>query len=177
MSDERDFAEKIDPAKSPLDQVFESYERDPQQPGVPQAMNYPHPYQGHAPAPQNTSSALDGGGANILAAVAHIPFCLIGVITSIIILIAVKDNKLARFYAFQSLMLHGALIVGYIAALAVMLAGGAWNLPGLSMAGAVLYIVTVLGVLGLFLVSIVMGLLGKIFKIPPIGWWADKWSD
>lgn len=176
MNDERDFAEKTDPPRSPLDQVFDEYDRGPQQPGVIQGANYPHPYQGHPPTPHNGPSDL-GIVANFLAAGAHVPFCLIGVIVSIIILVAIKDNKLARFYAIQSLLLHGTFIVSYIAAFLVMLAGGAADLPVLSMVGAVLYIVIVFGALGLFLVSIVMALLGKIFKIPPIGWWADKWSN
>ena len=161
--------------KSPLDQVFESYESETQPPDVPQAVDYPHPYHGHAPASQNNSSDL-GVAANILAAVAHIPFCLIGLITSIIILIAIKDNKLARFYAFQSLLLHGTLIIGYIVSLAVIMTAAGTNSSELSTLGAVLYITTILIVMILFLVSIVMGLIGKIFKIPLIGKLADKWS-
>jgi uncharacterized membrane protein len=163
----------MDFPKSPLDQVPESYEREPLT--VPNAENYPHPYQGHMPPPQNNPSDL-GYAANILAALAHVPFCFIGLIMSIVILVAVRNSKLARFYAIQSLLLHGTLIVGYIVSIVVMIAGGSVDSPALSIVGTVLYITIIFGVIGSFLVSIVMSLLGKKLKIPLLGHLADRWS-
>src|SRR5437899_3554083 len=59
-------------------------------------------------------SAL-GLDPNIAALLAYLPICAINIIMSIIIIVTDKTNKLARFHAFQSLLLVGACIVVWIA--------------------------------------------------------------
>ena len=55
-------------------------------------------------------SAL-GLDANVAALLAYLPICAVNLIMSIIIIATDKTNKLARFHAFQSLLLLGACIV------------------------------------------------------------------
>ena len=66
----------------------------------------------------NTPSAL-GLDPNVAAGLAYIPICAVGLIMSIIIIVTDKTNKLARFHAFQSLLLAATWIVLYIAVVVV----------------------------------------------------------
>ncbi len=67
----------------------------------------------HMENPSDGKSAL-GLDPNVAAGLAYIPVCAVNLIMSIIIIATDKTNKLARFHAFQSLLLLGAAIVGYI---------------------------------------------------------------
>lgn len=121
-------------------------------------------------------SAL-GLDANVAGLLANIPICLIGLVISIIILVTDKTNKLARFYAFQSLLLHGLLIASYIVGVVVIMVGASADIAILAMLGALIYILGFFGVIILFIISCIMAFQGKIFKIPVIGGMADSWSN
>ena len=58
-------------------------------------------------------SAL-GLDPNVAAGLAYLPICGINLIMSIIILVTDKTNKLARFHAFQSLLLMAVPILSGI---------------------------------------------------------------
>jgi uncharacterized membrane protein len=121
-------------------------------------------------------SAL-GLDVNVAAGLANIPFiCLIGVIFSIIILVTDKTNKLARFHAFQSILLHALAVVLYVIGICIALAGMAANSGLIAMLGILIY----LGIFVVFVVLVVcmiMAFQGKMFKIPVIGGMADNWSN
>ncbi|MBK6748902.1 MAG: hypothetical protein IPG67_02525 [Acidobacteria bacterium] len=89
---------------------------------------------------QNTDgkSAL-GLDANVAAGLAYLPICGVNLIMSIIILVTDKSNKLARFSAFQSLLLIGVLIVGYVAGIAIVGVGAAADFGLLAILGALVH--------------------------------------
>ena len=62
---------------------------------------------------------------NVAAGLAYLPICFVNLIMSIIIIVTDKTNKFACFAAFQSLLLVGVLIVGYVLTMIVAVAGTA----------------------------------------------------
>ncbi len=127
---------------------------------------------------QNTDgkSAL-GLDANVAAGLAYLPICGVNLIMSIIILVTDKSNKLARFSAFQSLLLIGVLIVGYVAGIAIVGVGAAADFGLLAILGALVYIGTFLIWIVASIICCIQGFMGKIFKLPIIGGMADNWSN
>ncbi|MBK7933874.1 MAG: hypothetical protein KA956_04725 [Pyrinomonadaceae bacterium] len=127
---------------------------------------------------QNTDgkSAL-GLDANVAAGLAYLPICGVNLIMSIIILVTDKSNKLARFSAFQSLLLIGVLIVGYVAGIAIVGVGAAADFGLLAILGALVYIGTFLIWIVATIICCIQGFMGKIFKLPIIGGMADNWSN
>jgi uncharacterized membrane protein len=121
-------------------------------------------------------SAL-GLDANVAALLANIPICAIGLIFSIIILVTDKTNKLPRFYAFQSLLIHAAFIVLYIITVCVITFGAAANSSILTLLGSLLWFVVIIGFLIVFIICCVKAFQGSIFKLPVIGDMADGWSN
>src|SRR5436190_23537329 len=59
----------------------------------------------------NSGKSALGLDANVAAGLAYIPICAVNLIMSIIIIVTDKTNKLARFHAFQSLLITAACIV------------------------------------------------------------------
>lgn len=127
---------------------------------------------------QNTDgkSAL-GLDANVAAGLAYLPICAVNLIMSIIIIVTDKSNKLARFSAFQSLLLVGFLIVGYVVGIAVIGIGAAANIGILAMLGFLIYLAAFLIFLVATIICCIQGFMGKVFKIPVIGNMADNWSN
>lgn len=121
-------------------------------------------------------SAL-GLDPNVAAGLAYIPICAVGLIMSIIILVTDKTNKLARFHAFQSLLLMALSIVLYIAATVVVGIGAAADSGAIALLGSLLYFFVVLGILGAVIFCCIKAFMGQVFKLPVIGDMADKWSN
>lgn len=121
-------------------------------------------------------SAL-GLDSNVAALLANIPICAIGLIVSIIILVTDKTNKLPRFYAFQSLLLHGLFIVLYIVAIVVVSAAAASGSGALTLLGSLLWFGVIIGFLIVFIICCIKAFQGSIFKLPVVGDMADKWSN
>ncbi len=126
-------------------------------------------------------SAL-GLDANVVAGLCYVAnlVCYLGLVLAIITIVTDKVNKLARFHAFQSLLLFGAGLVicipGYIIAgiLFVM------NSTITSLLGGLLWLVIALVGLGLLVfgvISAIKAFQGEIYKIPFIGDLADKYSN
>ena len=119
--------------------------------------------------------------ANLVALLCYLAnfVCYLGLILSIITVIQDKDNKLARFHAFQSIFLTVMLIVLVPVWMIVGFIGGmvdsALGVPILSL--LLLLIVGVIG-LGLFVFMIlaaIKGFGGEMYKIPVIGNLAEKY--
>lgn len=125
-------------------------------------------------------SAL-GLDPNVAAGLAYIPICAVNLIFSIIIIATDKTNKLARFHAFQSLLLMGAAIVGYIGVwvitMIIVVLANAINIPGLAFLGVLLLIVYCLAILAALVMACVKAFTGQIYKLPVIGNMADNWSN
>jgi len=121
-----------------------------------------------------TALGLD---TNVGALLCYLPVCAISLIYSIIVIVTEKDNKTMRFHAFQSLLLTAVYIVALIA---VMFVGGAIvAITGSGILGSLVTLVYI-GVILVFLVAMVMGMVkgyqGQPFKLPVVGDMAEKWS-
>ena len=122
-----------------------------------------------------------GLDSNIAAGLAYLPIFGVHLIMSIIIIATEKNDKLSRFHAFQSLLLLGAAIVGYIGVwivMAVIMVGAsAMNMPALSFLGFLVLGVFVLALLGSIVMCLIKAFGGQIYKLPVIGNMADNWSN
>ncbi|MEQ1644015.1 MAG: hypothetical protein ABL959_11270 [Pyrinomonadaceae bacterium] len=126
---------------------------------------------------ENSGKSALGLDTNVAAGLAYLPICAVNLVMSIIIIATDKTNKLARFAAFQSLMLIGLMIVGYVLTMIVAVAGAAAESMVLSLFSLVIWIVAIIGPLVLSVIGCIMGFMGKQFKIPVIGNMADNWSN
>jgi uncharacterized membrane protein len=125
----------------------------------------------------NSGKSALGLDANVAAGLAYIPVCAVGLIMSIIILVTDKTNKLARFHAFQSLLLMGVSVVLYVLVMIVGFAAAAANSGAIAMLAGLLYVVVLLAILAALIFSCIKAFMGQIFKLPVIGDMADNWSN
>ena len=113
-------------------------------------------------------------GAMLCYLANFIPCCLpLGLVYSIIVIVQDKTNKLARFHAFQSVILS---IVGVIMGVVINVIfrvdmgiltwglGGIFGLVSLVVLIAIIY-------------CAIKAFQGEIFKLPVIGDMAEKWSN
>ena len=128
---------------------------------------------------ENSGKSALGLDANVAAGLAYLPICGVNLIMSIIIIATDKTNKLARFHAFQSLLLIAAnlviLIPGYlIAGILMAMNSSVTTILG----GLIMLVVAVIGLaLFVFLViSAIKAFQGQIYKVPVVGNFADKFS-
>jgi uncharacterized membrane protein len=126
---------------------------------------------------ENSGKSALGLDPNVAAGLAYIPICLVGIVMSIIIIATDKTNKLARFHAFQSLLLAGAYIVLYLVVLAIVGITAAMDSGILTMFASLLWFVVIIGFLVAVIFCCVKAFQGQIFKLPVIGEMADKWSN
>ncbi len=114
-----------------------------------------------------------GVAPNVGGLLCNVP-CCIGLIFSIVAVIVEKENRFVRFYAFQSLLFHGAaFVVGF----GLQVAGIAASM----VMGPLGHLIGLLGMpLGLVLLGVQILLMVKAngneeFKLPVIGDMASKW--
>jgi len=125
----------------------------------------------------NGKTAL-GLDTNLGAMLCYLPICGISLIYSIIVLVTDKTNKLVRFHAFQSLLLTAAYVVAIVV---VAVVGGilvsVTNSGILGSLVGLLYFAVIIAFLGLMIFGCIKAYQGNMFKIPVIGYMADKWSN
>lgn len=131
--------------------------------------------------------------ANIVALLCYLgnAICYLGLILSIITVITDKKNKLARFHAWQSILLTAIPLVLVVVLFVVLFIGGligaiidsAIGFPIvtliISLVSIVLYIVVIIGSILVFvgmILGAIKGASGELFKFPIIGKMADKYS-
>lgn len=116
--------------------------------------------------------------ANLVALLCYIGnlVCALGLILSIIVIIQDKDNKLARFHAFQSILLS---VLGIVIMVGLQIFAGifaALDLGIITLLIVPIYLIVAL----LFLIAVIFaaikGFQGQIAKLPIIGNLADGWS-
>lgn len=125
----------------------------------------------------NGKTAL-GLEANVGAMLCYLPVCAISLIYSIIVLVTDKTNKTVRFHALQSLLLTAVYIVGIFAV--ALVGGGIVAVTGSGILGllvTLLYIVVIVGFLGLMIFGCIKAYQNSSYKLPVIGDLADKWSN
>ena len=125
----------------------------------------------------NSGKSALGLDANVAAGLAYLPTCGISLLMSIIIIATDKTNKLARFSAFQSLLLLATAIVGYVIGIGIAMVGAAANLGIIAVLGFVIYIAVFFGVVIAIIICCIQAFMGKQFKLPIIGNMADNWSN
>lgn len=121
--------------------------------------------------------------ANIVALLCYLLnfVCYLGLVLSIITIIQDKSNKLARFHAWQSILLLATPLVLSILYLILTFVGiaidAALGIPIfsilMSLLGLVLGLVGLLALVGMIIAAI-KALNGEIYKLPLIGNMAEK---
>ena len=125
-----------------------------------------------SPTPGKTQLGLE---PNIAGALCYAPCCL-GLVFSLVAIIVEKQNRFLKFHAFQSLLLHGGVIVLSIGLTVVTIALGAMSgVLGLLMLPVRLLIG--LGVLGLLIFLMIKANANEQFSLPVIGDLAKNWSS
>lgn len=115
-----------------------------------------------------------GMAPNIGGLLCYVP-CCIGLIFSIVVAIVEKQSRFLRFHAFQSLLLHAAAIVLWIAfvaaqAVAAMIAGP------LALLVWVVELLVSLALLGLVIFMMVKAYNNEEQPLPLIGDMAKQWA-
>jgi len=125
---------------------------------------------------QKSAIGLDG---NVAALIGY----PVGIVALILIFIE-KENKFVRFHAIQSVLwavfctigLIVVMIVGVILGIVVSMISNSlgtvvWGLTGL------LYLVLFLGWIGGMIMGAIKAYGGNMFKLPVVGNFAEKWSN
>ncbi|HUL76618.1 MAG TPA: DUF4870 domain-containing protein [Vicinamibacteria bacterium] len=111
---------------------------------------------------------------NIAGLLCYVP-CCVGLVFSVVAAIVEKQSRFVRFHAFQSLLLHGAFIVLWIAVMGVHVG---LTLVGLGVVGLLLHLVSWVVGIALFALTILLMIKansGEEFELPVIGPMARQW--
>lgn len=135
---------------------------------------------------QNHGKSVFDMDANLVALLCYIAnfVCYLGLVLSIITLIQDKTNKLARFHAWQSILLLITplvlLVLLVIFAFVGVVIDSAIGIPIFSIISMLLYFLLIIfglaGFVGMIIAAI-KAYNGEIFKLPIIGGLADKYSN
>jgi uncharacterized membrane protein len=115
-----------------------------------------------------TSTSMD---PNVAAGLSYI----LGWVTGLIFFVIEKQNRFVRFNAMQSIVLYGAVTILYIV-LTILSSFLSFVVPLLGCLFSILFLVLGLGSLVLWIVCLINAFQGKLFKIPVIGDYAERWS-
>ncbi|HSB60651.1 MAG TPA: DUF4870 domain-containing protein [Vicinamibacteria bacterium] len=124
-----------------------------------------------APGPTNLGVAPNVGGL-----LCYVP-CCIGLVFSLVAVIAEKQSRFLRFHAFQSLLVHAALIVIGLGLMFVGIVLAVANLGIISLLLHLVQVVVGLGALGLFIFLMIKANGGEEFTLPVVGEMARKWAQ
>ena len=135
---------------------------------------------------QNHGKSVFDLDANIVAMLCYLAnlVCYMGLVLSIITLIQDKTNKLARFHAWQSILLLITPIIFIVVWIVCFFAGiivdAMIGVPIFSMLLMLVYVVLWLASLAVLIgviISAIKAYQGEIFKLPIIGNLADRFSN
>lgn len=130
-----------------------------------------------------TALGLDANIGALLCYLANIIPCIVplGLVYSIIVIVQDKTNKLARFHAFQSLLLSAAaLVIGiplYIIFFVGFIIDAQTGVPIITMLMFLVLMVFGMAIFVLTILAAIKGFQGQIYKIPVIGNIADRYSN
>ena len=126
-----------------------------------------------SPTPGQTNLGM---APNVGGLLCYMP-CCIGLIFSIVAAIVEKQSRFLRFHAFQSLLLHAALIVLSIGLSIVAILIGMAGIPFMGLLFMLIRIVIGLGLLGLLIFMMIKANGNEEFQLPLIGEMASKWAQ
>jgi uncharacterized membrane protein len=138
-------------------------------------------YQARPAKGGKMASTTPGGGQsdlgmapNVGGLLCYVP-CCIGLVFSVVAAIVEKRNRFVRFHAFQSLLLHGAMIVLWIALMGVQIALGVVGLGAVGLLMHLLAWVVGVALLGLTIFLMIKANAGEELELPVIGPLARQW--
>ena len=111
---------------------------------------------------------------NIAGLLCYVP-CCIGLVFSVVAAIVEKQSRFVRFHAFQSLLLHGAVIVLWIGITAVQVGLSFVGLGAVSLLIQLLSWVVGIALLGLTIFLMIKANGGEELELPVIGRLAKGW--
>jgi uncharacterized membrane protein len=127
------------------------------------------------------TSTPSGGGQtslgmapNVAGLLCYVP-CCIGLVFSIVAVIAEKSNKFVRFHAFQSLLLHGVAIVLGVGLNFLQIALAAVNLGAVGLLLSLVGMVVGVAFLAMTVFMMIKANGGEEFELPVIGPMARQW--
>jgi len=123
------------------------------------------------PGGANTNLGLEPKIAGLLC---YVP-CCIGLVFSVVAAIVEKQSRFVRFHAFQSLLVHGAFVVLWVA---IVAAQAVLAMVGLGIVSFLIQLV--MGVAGLALLALAIFMMikanaGEEFELPVVGPMARGW--
>ena len=102
-------------------------------------------------------------------------------VTSILVLVTEKQNRLVRFHAFQSLFLGlGAfaltIVLSVVVGVLMLIAGAISPYLGIvvSLASLLVWMVLAFAILGLWIMCVVKAYRGEMYKAPIVGKFAER---
>ncbi len=116
-----------------------------------------------------------GMAPNVAGLLCYVP-CCIGLIFSIVVAIAEKKNRSVRFHAFQSLLLHAAVIVLSIGLNLAQVALAVIDLGAVGLLLSLVGMVVGVAFLGMMIFMMIKANGGEEFELPVIGPMAKGWA-
>jgi uncharacterized membrane protein len=123
------------------------------------------------PGGAKTNLGLEPKIAGLLC---YVP-CCVGLVFSVVAAIVEKQSRFVRFHAFQSLLLHGAFIVVWVAIWVVHAALAMVGLGAVSLLIQLVSWVIGLALLALVILMMIKANAGEEFELPVIGPLARQW--
>ena len=111
---------------------------------------------------------------NIAGLLCYVP-CCIGLVFSVVAAIVEKQSRFVRFHAFQSLLVHAAFIVLWIAITGVQIGLSIVGLGAVSLLVQLLSWVVGIALLGLTIFLMIKANAGEEFELPVVGPMARQW--
>ena len=131
---------------------------------------------------ERMATSTPGGGKtslgmapNVAGLLCYVP-CCIGLIFSIVVAIAEKKNRSVRFHAFQSLLLHAAVIVLSIGLNLAQVALAVIDLGAVGLLLSLVGMVVGVAFLGMMIFMMIKANGGEEFELPVIGPMAKGWA-
>jgi len=116
-----------------------------------------------------------GMAPNVAGLLCYVP-CCIGLIFSIVVAIAEKKNRSVRFHAFQSLLLHAAVIVLSIGLNLAQVALAVIDLGAVGLLLSLVGMVVGVAFLGVMIFMMIKANGGEELELPVIGPMAKGWA-
>ena len=126
------------------------------------------------PTPGGTGQTNLGMAPNVAGLLCYVP-CCIGLIFSVVAAIVEKKSRFVRFHAFQSLLLHGALIALWFAIMVLQVGLGVVGLGPLALLVQLLAFVVGVALLAMTVFMMIKANGGEEFELPTIGPMARQW--
>jgi len=111
---------------------------------------------------------------NIAGLLCYVP-CCIGLVFSVVAAIVEKQSRFVRFHAFQSLLVHGAFIVLWIAITGVQIGLGIVGLGAVSLLVQLVSWVVGIALIGLTIFLMIKANAGEELELPVVGPMARQW--